>query len=219
MSTRCSVAAPRAAAFYDYPGAKNVERRGELLTILSSVFWGSSFVAIKLGLSYSGVYWFLLERFIAASLVGLAMLFVWRGIDSSYYRRSDSWILGVLNAAGFILQYLALTLTSPGRTALLVNLNVVVVALLSGYFLQEKIGGSKLLALLTGSLGLFLVTAHGDLGHPGGGQSVGDVLAFLAGLVWSFYIIKVRQLVTRSVISTSQLTVATLVSTTLALSV
>lgn len=39
----------------------------------------------------------------------------------------------------------------------------------------------------------------------------------LAGLVWTFYIVKVRQLVTQNEISTSQLTVALLVSTTLAL--
>lgn len=194
-----------------------MERRGELLTVLSSIFWGSSFVTIKLGLNYSGIYWFLLERFLASSFVGVTLLAVWRGIDRSYYRESYIWTLGVLNAAGFILQYLALSLTSPGKTALLVNLNVVVVALFSAYYLQEKIGGNKILALLTGSIGLFLVTTHGDLGQLGGMQSAGDLLAFLGGFVWTFYIVKVREVVTRSETSTSQLAVALLVSTTVAL--
>jgi drug/metabolite transporter (DMT)-like permease len=198
-------------------GGGLVERRGELLTVLSSVLWGSSFVAIKLGLAYSGIYWFLLERFIAASFVGVVILSFWRGIDRSYYRKGYVWLLGFLNAAGFILQYLALSLTTPGRTALLVNLNVVVIAILSGFYLHEKIGGNKILALLVGALGLFLVTTHGDLGQLGGSQSRGDLLAFLSGLVWTFYIVKVRQLVTRNDTSTSQLTVALLVSTTFAL--
>ncbi len=194
-----------------------MERRGELLTIFSSVFWGSSFVAIKLGLAYSGIYWFLLERFVAASFVGVAILSLWRGLDRSYFRRGYVWMLGILNAAGFILQYLALSQTTPGKTALLVNLDVVIVAIVSGYYLKEKIGGNKLFALLVGGFGLFLVTTHGVLGQLGGMQARGDLLAFLSGLVWTFYIVKVRQLVTQDGISTSQLTVALLVSTTSAL--
>lgn len=191
-----------------------MRRRGETLTVLSSILWGSSFAAIKVGLQYTGVYWFLLERFLAASALSLFFLGLWKRLDISLYRRRDIWILGVLNAAGFILQYLALSLTTPGKTALLVDLNVIPVAILSAHYFKEKFGGGKLLAIVVGGVGLFLVTTHADLSQLGGGQSIGDLLAFGAGLVWSFYIIRIRQMLTREEVSTIQLAVAILASTT-----
>lgn len=84
--------------------------------------------------------------------------------------------------------------TTAGMTALLVNLNVLIVALLSWWMFQELFGTRKQLGVCFGVVGSVLVTTNGDLSTLTSGRVFGDVLVFTAGLVWAFFIVLQKQI-------------------------
>jgi len=156
---------------------------------LSGVLWGTSFVAVKIGLEYVDPYTFALLRLLAAFVFSAAFLFIEERPRVTMLRERSIWILGALNAGGFIFQYVGLTYTTATRTAIIVNSNVAVTALLSWKIYHEPVGVAKIVALPTAILGVFLLTTGGDVSSLSGGQSMGDLLVLLAGLVWSLFIV------------------------------
>lgn len=169
----------------------------QIATLLSSILWGSSFVAIGWGLKYLDPYSFAFIRFFAATaiLVSAALLykFDWR----IFSKRSIIGI-GAINGIAYLLQFVGQEYTTPAKTALLVNLNVIVVALLSSRFFGEKLDRSKIYAVIAGAMGVFLITTKGDIRTllgAGRTEFLGDMLALLAGIAWAFYIIMTKKAV------------------------
>jgi drug/metabolite transporter (DMT)-like permease len=99
------------------------------------------------------------------------------------------WALGVLNATGFLFQNLALLHTTAINVSLLVNVNVVVVAVFSVVYLRDRLGPGGVLGILLGAGGIVLLTTEGDPEVVREGSFMGDMYALAAGLVWSGYIV------------------------------
>ncbi len=167
------------------------------LTVLASFIWGSSFVAIKIGLGSLDPFWFVTLRMCVATLFsGAIVLVVRRKLDKDTFNNWQPYALGVLNGLGFILQFLGMTLTTASKAALLVNINVVPIAILSSYFLNEKLAGAKWLAIGVGSAGIFLLSTGGDIASIASGAFLGDMIVFSGGFVWSFYVVLQKKTVT-----------------------
>ena len=170
----------------------NKKTIGRLATVLAAVFWGTSFPIINWGLRFIDAYNFVLLRFSLALLFFLlaaivveksAMTFV------SYIKQKDIFIMGILNGLAFLLQFLGQELTTATKASLLVNSNVIFVAILSAIFLKERMDLKKVAGVILALAGVFLIITNGDWAFLGTGSFMGDLIVFLTSPIWGIYII------------------------------
>jgi drug/metabolite transporter (DMT)-like permease len=174
--------------------SQGADPRSAALLVLSSILWGSSFVSVKIGLAYVDPYNFAFLRLVCGASVLLIVLLLRRRFRFAVLKQRSVWFLGILNGGGFLLQYVGLVFTTAAKTALLIDINVLIVAILSWWLFQEPFGKRKQLSVLVGVVGAVMITTNGDLSSLTGGQLLGDVLVFLSGLVWAFFIVLHKQI-------------------------
>lgn len=188
------------------------------LLVLSSVLWGSSFVSVKIGLAYVNVYDFVFFRLAAAAIILLALLILRGQFKPVALGELSVWILGLLNGVAFSLQYVGLLFTTAAKTALLVDLNVIIVAILSWKMFGESFSLRKQLGVILGALGAVLITTNGDLSSLAQGEFKGDLLVFAAGLVWAFFIVLHKRVLQRRDRNVIEMSAVVMVATALLLS-
>ena len=186
-------------------------------TLAAGLLWGSSFSVIKIGLRSLDPFWFVLLRFVFASLLAVgAALIAGRGRRFASYLRHPLVIwLGVSNAAGFVFQFKGQTLTSASHAALLINASTIFVAIASRFVFRERFGPAKTLSIVIGMLGVLLVTTRGGMARWGGPGLVGDLLIVLAAFLWSFFILLDKRIVSEPGTDVRALTAAMVAMTTL----
>ena len=188
-----------------------------VILIISSILWGSSFVSIKIGLEYVNPYDFAFLRLAVASAIMVSTLVIWGRMRLSILKEGSLWILGLLNGFAFSLQYLGLLYTTAGKTALLVNLNVIIVALLSWRMFGESIGPRKILGVALGVIGAAMIATNGDLSTLMQGEIFGDMLVFSAGIIWAFFIVLHKRILTQSERSVIELSAVVMLITAITL--
>ncbi|HOO03286.1 MAG: DMT family transporter [Methanomassiliicoccales archaeon] len=156
--------------------------------LLAGMLWGTSFVAGKVGVEGTDPYLFTALRSAVAALSLVPMLFL-ADFDRSLLRSKAVWGISFLNATGLLLQNVGLTYTTASNTVLLVDINVVIVAVLAALLLRERLDRRTVAGLVLGMAGVGLIATKGDPATLGGGSGLGDLLAFSAGVVWAFYIV------------------------------
>ncbi len=154
--------------------------------LLAVLLWGVSFPIIKAALGEIDPFFFIFLRFGLAALIVLGYLAVFRRPLRRLLDNRILWILGITNAAGFAMEFFGLTLTTASKAALLVNVNVVFMAIFSAILLKEKINGRAKVGILIGVAGVFLTTTGGDLSVLGTGSAIGDLIIFTGGIIWAY---------------------------------
>lgn len=165
-------------------------RKAQVMTLISGVLWGTSFVSIQLGLE-DGFHpmVFLGFRYIVAFASAILVARFLGPLNGWMLRSPWVWALGMTNASGFILQYYALGLTVATKAALITNLSLIFVAPMSYFWLKERFTPVKVVALVAIVPGVFLLTTGGDMNALGSSEFLGDMLSLCAGLSWAFYIV------------------------------
>ncbi len=134
-----------------------------LMPPLFVLLWASGFVVTKLGVEFAEPFTFLLYRFLAVTLLMLAIALV----TSAPWPRS--WrFAGHIAVVGLLLQamylggvYKAIALGIPaGISALIVGVQPLVTAVAVGPLLGERVRGRQWLGLVLGFLGIGLVLWH-----------------------------------------------------------
>lgn len=187
--------------------------RGAVLsTLIAGLLWGSSFTVVKIGLRTIDPYWFVFFRFAAAAVVALAVSAASGRLGRVYRYLRDPLViwLGVSNAAGFVFQFRGQTLTTAGNTALLVNSSTIFVALASRFVFREPFGPMKVLSVVAGMAGVFLVSTGGRMSL---GSSTGDLLVIVAALLWTAFILLDKKIVGQRDVDVRALTAAMVVIT------
>ncbi|HWH07850.1 MAG TPA: DMT family transporter [Candidatus Thermoplasmatota archaeon] len=161
-------------------------------TLAAATLWGTSFLVNDEGLRSVGPATFVVLRFALAGTVVAAAALAMRRLRARFLRRPWFWGLVAANAAGFLLQSLAQTMTTPARTALFVNSSAFAVALLERVLHKHRLGWRRWAALGVGVAGASLLIVGGDLGALRGGRLLGDGLALASGLAWSVYFVMNR---------------------------
>lgn len=169
-------------------------KSGIVLTVLASLIWGTSFPGIEWGLSYVGNdIFFLWLRFLIASAVTMSVVLYFRKFRLAVMREPIIWLIGGLNTAGFILQYVGQTYTNASKTSLLVDINIVAVAIVSYFVFNERLSRKQLGGIALGSFGVILVASSSATTEGGISfdvdQLLGDILVYIAGWCWAFFII------------------------------
>jgi drug/metabolite transporter (DMT)-like permease len=153
----------------------NARESGILQTAFASVLWGTVFVAADIGLEYTNPYTLVFMRFLLASVV-IAILAI--GLDkrlgiSRELRKGSIWLLGMIDAVGFLFQYVGQSLTNAPDATLLANLAPILVPLVGWILVKESIskiqatagafGLSGLLFIATPNLRFEISSLPGDL--------------------------------------------------------
>jgi len=167
----------------------------EQLLILSSILWGTSFVASKIGVGHVDPFYFGMMRWVIGAELLLLIAFLTKKFRPEVFRSKLVWGIGLINAVGLTLQNVGMTQTTATNTVLLVDINVVFVAIISYFVLAEKVTRYTVYGLLFGLVGVGFVSTGGDLSQLTQGSFVGNVLVFSAGVVWAFYIVFQKKLV------------------------
>ena len=179
------------------PMASRNRKDAILLTAFASLIWGTSFPGTKWGLDFIGNdVLFLWLRFIVATAITLAVVLFLRRLSLSIFRNPIIWLIGAFNAAGFIMQYVGLTITTASKTALLVDINIVAVAVISYFALRERLGRGQIVGVVIGMVGVFFLTLNKDLVFDSD-QLVGDVIVYAAGWSWAFFIILSKKMLVK----------------------
>ncbi|GAB6097350.1 DMT family transporter [Desulfatiferula olefinivorans] len=156
-------------------GSSAKKTAARALLVLTTFFWGVTFVVVKDAVARVDVFVFLAQRFSLAFVLLLLMrLIVWRPLDRSTLRRG--LLLGLMLFGGFALQTLALVYTSASNTAFLTGLNVVFVPLLAALLFKQVIGRALAAGALFAVIGLYLLCAGKGL-HLNGGDVLGVLCA------------------------------------------
>ncbi len=163
----------------------NLKKAGAyFLLILTTFFWGTTFVVVKDAINHVDVFVFLAQRFLAATAILLVFLPVLKR-KLTLKTLTSGIILGVMLFGGFALQTVALTFTSASNTAFLTGLNVVFVPLISAVFMRKPIAGKTKAGAVLAFAGLYLLCAT----DSSWALNKGDMLAFLCAICIAVHII------------------------------
>jgi drug/metabolite transporter (DMT)-like permease len=175
-----------------------------ILLIVANVLFATGYIAAKFILQSVPVITALALRLGIAALILLPFLLARR--KALHIARQDLFQLGVLVLSGFIinnlLEYGGLALSTASDFALLVTSESIFTAILSWLFLRERFKGTTVLALLVGSVGMYLIIERSLLPTfaPGGGmlRTLGDLLILLGLVAESCYTVYGKALLVKN---------------------
>ncbi len=156
--------------------------RADAALMVLTVFWGTTFVVVKDALGHGDPFSFLVLRFSVGAGV-LSVLAGRRLLSPSHLRRGA--VLGVFLFAGFALQTVALTRTTPSRSAFITGLYVLLVPVVMLALFRRVPRVSSLVGVVLSAIGLYYLTGA-EVGSAGGAS--GDWLTFGCSVAYAFHI-------------------------------
>ena len=178
--------------------AFNQKSKAVFFTILAGVLWGTSFPLIKVGLSTIDPFAFVFWRFLVASVTLLIVMRLLGKLKFKITAKKLLVFLGIVNGAGYLLQYVGMNYTTTAKAALFINLSAMWVALLSPKLLGESFSRTKIAGVLFGLAGIIFVSTNLDFSGLSGGQLIGDVMLLVSGVAWAIFMIYNKKLITGS---------------------
>lgn len=163
---------------------------------LTTLFWGLSFIAVKIALTGFTPFAYMFLRFALASVFFLVLMLV-RGFPKLEAGDHKKLFLIGLFEPGlyFIFETFGLTYTTASKASIIIAALPVIVLLLARLFLNEKISGKSVWGVILSMAGIIILI----LGDPkfsisSAGAVIGDVLIFGAVISAAFYMIIARDL-------------------------
>ncbi len=130
------------------------------LLLLTTLFWGVTFVLVKEAIAVAGVAVFLAQRFLAAFAALALIAGVRRGLpDRATLARGA--VLGAALLVVYVTQTEGLRLTSATNAAFITGLGVVLVPVVGAAVLRQRVGAPLWGAVALATAGLALLTTGG----------------------------------------------------------
>lgn len=155
---------------------KRNEFKGVALTFLATLLFGSSYVAVKLGISEVDPLLFSTLVFGIGAVLVLCYTIIRGTFKLSIFRRWEAWAAPLVTFALVCMQYVGLSYTTASTGALIIGANVLLVAPMAAIFFHERLGKLRILGLLVGVFGLFVLTTKLDVGGMSSDTWLGDLL-------------------------------------------
>jgi drug/metabolite transporter (DMT)-like permease len=187
------------------------------LTILAGALWGTSFPIIKIGLKTIDPFTFVFWRFLVSCITLVVVMLLFKKLEFKVANKKLLIFLGIANAAGYLLQYVAMPYTTAAKAALFINLSAMWVALLSPKLLGESFSPKKIAGVLFGLAGIVFVSTNLDFSTLSQGQLSADGVLIISGLTWALFMIYNKKLVTNSTSATFQYMTLVLIFTFLSI--
>ncbi len=171
------------------------------LLILVTLFWGNSFIAVKVIVRHVSPLELVTVRFVPVALIFAALLLPTRGREVWAMIRADGWRLALLGLTGAVLYNTFLgwgeTRVAAGTASLIIALNPTFIYTLSILVLGERFLWRRALGLAVAFAGLFVIVRWGS-GRPIALDDVGYALiVMLAPLNWAVYTISGKRVIAR----------------------
>jgi drug/metabolite transporter (DMT)-like permease len=161
-----------------------------LIGPLVALIWGGSFVAVKIGLEETSPFVLAFLRFAVASPL-MFMVAAWKKKPLRISRGDFPGLL-VLALTGvtllYILQYLGIHYSTAMNSAILINTNVIFIAVLSTLVFNEVFSRKKTMGVTLGFVGAVFVVASTSL-FSLSLSFEGDILVILSAFCWAIYTI------------------------------
>lgn len=175
----------------------DARRRDYAFVVLASIFWGTAFPGTKLIVGDVDPLVITAARLGIGAVMGFAFLAAMHRLRWSFLREPWVWGLGLVNSLAFNLQNVGLAYTTASKTALLANVNIVFIAILMVVVYKEKATATRGAGIALGLLGVVVLATKLNPASLTGGDFLGDVLVFFAGVMWAFYVVGLKHMVDR----------------------
>lgn len=152
------------------------QRPGVLYTAIAGILFGTSVPLIKLGLAYTPPDVFVALRFSIAASIVLALPSRREWIRPGILRTRQLWIVIIINAAGYILQFQGQRLTTSSNAALIISTAALMVPVLALIYGSEKLGLREIVGVGAGFLGTGLVITRGASLSVAASELLGDFM-------------------------------------------
>src|SRR5437879_10841325 len=144
--------------------------------MLAGLLFGTSVPVIKLGLNFIPPNTFVALRFSFASAL-IALLLRRQGwVQWDLLSSRQIWIIGFINALGYVLQFQGQLITSSSNAALIISTAALMIPVLSLAYVYEKMGMRKIAGVLSGFIGIVLLVTRGQAVSLGSSEVLGDLL-------------------------------------------
>ncbi len=157
--------------------------RAELLLVVATFIWGSTFVIVKGALADASPFPFIALRFILAGVLMLAVMVRWRLPQPVL---APSLVLGILLFAGYAFQTWGLLFTTPSKSAFITGFSVILVPVIS-LFEGYRLRAANACGAVLGLLGIYFLVLPSRLA----GVNRGDVLTLLGAVAFAVHIVRV----------------------------
>jgi drug/metabolite transporter (DMT)-like permease len=167
-----------------------------ICAILTSILWGSAFVAQDMGMDFIGPHTFNVGRFLVGFLTLLPFFLLFelskikkKNIDS---KKAFSYLvlLGFILGVGQALQQISLIYTDVANTGVFTIMYVLIVPFISYFIFSKKIHWSVWPAVALCVMGGLLLSELKNIS-----VRYGDMLGVLSAFCWAFHIIYIRKTV------------------------
>ncbi|HAJ32411.1 MAG TPA: multidrug DMT transporter permease [Candidatus Atribacteria bacterium] len=162
---------------------KSIQAEIYLLGIV--IIWGSTFAIIKNILNLIPPYTFLAYRFLLATLV--LMIIFWKkigGINKIILRKGS--LIGTFLFLGYTFQTVGIKYTSATKAGFITGLSVVLVPIISHFFIKEKINRNSVIGVVLAFIGLWFLNYSSSFSF-----NLGDFLVLLCAVSFALHIISV----------------------------
>ena len=165
-----------------------------ICAILTSILWGSAFVAQDMGMDFIGPHTFNVGRFLVGFLI-LLPFFLFFDLKKIRKKKIDSKkvfsyliILGFILGVGQALQQISLIYTDVANTGVFTVMYVLIVPFISYFFFSKKIHWSVWPAVIFCVIGGIFLSELKDIT-----VRYGDTLGILSAFCWALHIIYISK--------------------------
>jgi drug/metabolite transporter (DMT)-like permease len=160
-------------------------KRAEVILLLTTVLWGSTFPVMKISIVHMPPLLFLAYRFGVASFLML-LLFRLRVLKRETFLEGVA--LGVTLFLGHGFQIIGLKYTTPSNYAFITSLYVVFTPFIAYFLLGDRLQKKDVMSLLIAMVGLYFISGAGN-----SGTNYGDMLTVLCAVSFAFQIVLVQK--------------------------
>jgi len=163
---------------------KGIQAEIYLLGIV--IIWGSTFAIIKGVIDQIPTFTFLAYRFLLAVLI-LYLIF-WKrikeNIDKTILKKGS--LIGIFLFMGYAFQTVGLKYTTATKAGFITGLSVVLVPIISHFFIKEKINRNSVIGVILAFIGLWFLNYSSSFSF-----NFGDFLVLLCAVSFALHIISV----------------------------
>jgi len=103
-------------------------------------------------------------------------------------------VAAILNALGYISQFIGQQYTRATNASLLINLSAIFVAIFAHFYLKEKLSKMGSFGVLLAIIGAGLLITRGSISDLFTEHFLGDLFCLAAGVFWAMYIIESKKI-------------------------
>ncbi|MFV9567088.1 DMT family transporter [Thermoanaerobacter mathranii] len=165
----------------------STQLKSDIVLILVTMVWGTTFIIVKNAIQTLPVYNFLFIRFLLAFLL-LTIIFHKKLKTIDKKTLAVASVIGAMLFLGYAFQTMGLKYTTASKSGFISGFSVVLVPILEAVFLKRKPSKSSILGIVLAFIGLILLTANIDLSI-----NIGDFLTLLCAFAFGMQIVLIAK--------------------------